>query len=86
MIKVGHRANIPGALARIQTKPQLAQETRDRIARVLVTIDKEATRKLYESDTAALENVPEELGTPEEKQKWQIQLQLLRSIEPIIKQ
>ncbi|HUT28544.1 MAG TPA: hypothetical protein VMX13_02040 [Sedimentisphaerales bacterium] len=86
MVKLGYRAGIGGALSRIQTKSYLSQQTRDRIARVLVAIDKDMTEKLYNSEIAALENIPEERGTPEERQQWQARLQLLRTIEPIIKQ
>jgi len=83
MIKLGYRADIRGSLTRIETKPQLSQETRERIARVLTRIDKTATQRLYEGMVLALENIGEGPLTRQEKQE---RLQLLRSIESIVKE
>jgi len=85
MVKLGYRADISSALSRIAAKSYLSQQTRDRIARVLVAIDKDETRKLYDAQIAGFESIPENQGTPEERQQWQSHLQLLRTIEPIIK-
>jgi tetratricopeptide (TPR) repeat protein len=83
MIKLGYRADIRSSLTRIQTKPQISQETRDRTVRVLTKIDKTATKKQYEKMVSALENVGKSSLTLEEKQE---RLQLLRSIERIVKE
>ncbi|HUT28543.1 MAG TPA: hypothetical protein VMX13_02035 [Sedimentisphaerales bacterium] len=83
MVKLGYRAGIGGALSRIQTKSYLSQQTRDRIARVLVAIDKDMTEKLYNSEIAGLENAAQ-WNAPEQDRLSR--LQLLRTIEPIIKQ
>ncbi len=83
MIKLGYRAEIRASLTRIQTKPQLSQETRNRIVRVLTKIDKTATKMQYEKIVSALEKVGKSSLSLEEKQE---RLQRLRSIESIVKE
>lgn len=82
LIKMGYRANIHGCLGRIQTKPDLAQETRNRIARVLMKIDAAKAREIYDTTVAALEKGERWAGPPEQKES---RLQSLRSVEPIFK-
>jgi len=83
MLKLGFRANMDGCFSRIATKPQLSQATRERIVRVLNTIDKNHTKKIYESQLAGLLHPsPGWGGTEEERQK---RLQLMRSVKHLIR-
>jgi hypothetical protein len=80
LIKLGERASIDHCLTRIAAKPNLSQKTRDRIARVLMTIDKKATKEAYEARVTALQRSAGSLT----EAKRQEELALLLTIEPIV--
>lgn len=81
LLKLGPRADVDMCLGRIATMPALSQETRNRIARVVVAIDPVKAREMYDSKIAVLDPGDNWVGTPEDRQS---RLRLLRTVEPII--